>query len=97
MDILPILSVKILLYTLRSVPFTNDAEGVRIVESLSKYVDLHSDKKPNRCNCKTIVSKLEAIIDLIHYDYIIEGSLIMYYSNQMIWDLNVSIFLQDIF
>lgn len=95
MGVLPMLSVKILLYALRSVPFTNEVEGVRIVENLSKYMDLHSDKKPNQYNYKAIVLKLQAIRDLILYNYIIEGSLIVYHINQIRWDLNVSFSFQN--
>jgi len=93
-DILPILNIEILLYALRSVPFTNEVEGVYIIESLNEYMKYQLYGKSSVWNCKTIASKIKTLRSLILCDYSIEGSLKLYYDNQIEWDLAV-LFLLD--
>lgn len=87
MDILPIRDIEILLYALRSVPFTN--EGVCIIESLTGCMKYQLYGKSGSWNCRVIASRLQKLRDLIMYDYIIEGSLIIYSNNQIKWDLDI--------
>ena len=91
MDILPILDVKILAYSLRSVPFTMEAEGVDVLESFNECMDSQLYGRSHRWNCNVISTKIKRLQQLVLWDYEIEGSLKVYYDNRIEWDLGVSI------
>lgn len=93
-DILPLLNIEILLYTLKSVPFSNEAVGISILENLNDSMKYQLYGKSGEWNCKAIAYRLQKLRNLILYDYMIEGSLIVYRTNQIEWDLNVLILLQ---
>lgn len=93
LGILPILNVKILLHTLKSIPFTDEIEGVYILENLNECMEDQLYGKSREWNCKTIITKIKELRKLILHDYQIEGSLKLYYDNQIEWDLGVSIIL----
>jgi len=86
-DILPILDMYILLQALQSVPFTDEAKGIKITENLSKWMNEELYGKEVKCN--EIVKKLRKLNELILYDYLIEGSLTVYHDYHIDWDLEV--------
>lgn len=86
-DILPILDMYILLQALQSVPFTDEARGIKITENLSKWMNEELYGKEVKCN--EIVKKLRKLNELILYDYLIEGSLTVYHDYHIDWDLEV--------
>ena len=86
-DILPILDMYILLQALQSVPFTDEAKGIKITENLSKWMNEELYGKEVKCN--EIVKKLRKLNELILYDYVIEGSLTFYHDYHIDWDLEV--------
>ena len=90
-DFLPILNVKMLLYVLKPIPFTNEVEGVRFLESLNNCMKFQLYGKSREWDCKTIATKVKKLRKLVLYDYSIEGSLKFYYDNQIEWDLGVSL------
>ena len=94
-DILPLLDIKILLYALKSVPFTDEVEGVNITESLNYCMLNQLYGKTPEWNCKTIGSKLKKLKNLVVYNYSIEGSLKLFYDNRIEWDLMVSIHFRE--
>ena len=87
LDILPILNIEMLLYVIKSIPFTNEVEGVRFLESLNECMKFQLYGKSREWNCKTIATKIKKLRKLILYDYSIEGSLIIYCDNRIEWDL----------
>ena len=93
LDILPILNIKILLYALRSIPLTEEVEGLGLLESLNDCMENQLYGRSNEWNCKTISTRIKELRQLVLYDYMIEGSLKLYQDNQILWDLGVSIFL----
>ena len=86
-DILPLLDMYILLQALQSVPFTDEAKGIKITENLSKWMNEELYGKEVKCN--EIVKKLRKLNELILYDYLIEGSLTVYHDYHIDWDLEV--------
>ncbi len=92
-DILPLLDIEILLYVLKSVPFTNEVRGVQILEALNECLDYELYGKVGEWSCKTVANKLGQLKNLVLYDYLIEGSLIIYHSKDLEWDLKVSFIL----
>ncbi|MHA2280529.1 MAG: hypothetical protein ACXAC5_06735 [Promethearchaeota archaeon] len=91
MDILPILDMRILLYVLRSVLFTDEEEGVQIIETLNECMKFQLYGESDKWKCKRIAAKIKMIRSLILLDYAIEGSLKLYSNSQIEWDLGVSI------
>ncbi|MFX1506817.1 MAG: hypothetical protein ACFFDC_12005 [Promethearchaeota archaeon] len=89
-DILPILNVKILLYALKSVPFTDETRGIRIMDGLKDCMEYQLYGKYDEWNCKVIRTQLNELKGLILYDYLIEGWLTLYINNQIEWNLTTS-------
>ncbi|MHA1933057.1 MAG: hypothetical protein ACW96X_10975, partial [Promethearchaeota archaeon] len=75
LDILPLLDIKILLYVLNSVPFTNEAEGVNIVEGLKGCIENQLYGKSPEWKCIIIANEIKRLRSLVKYDYVVEGSL----------------------
>jgi hypothetical protein len=90
-NILPILNMHILLYSLKFIPFTNEVKGLEIFEALKECMNYGHHRNSSQWCCKRIVHDLEKLCELIAYDYLIEGSLIVYYDYEIEWDLSVSI------
>lgn len=90
-SILPILDMKILLYTLEYVPFTIEVKGLHILEGLNECMKLQLYAKSSQWSCKAIGNELKKLYRLIAYDYLIEGSLIVYHDYKIEWDLSVFI------
>ncbi|KKN13172.1 hypothetical protein LCGC14_1009000 [marine sediment metagenome] len=90
-DIIPLLDVEILLFSLKSVPFTNEVKGLKLLESLKGCLVNELYRKSNEWTCKSFTIKLQELMSLILYDYIIDGSIIVYRSNPTEWDLRVSL------
>ncbi len=90
-SILSLLDLRILLRTLKDVPYTNEMEGVQIHESLTMCLKHELYAKLGGWNCKVIASKVKKLRNLILFDYLIEGSVIVFRSNQPEWDLSVSL------
>ncbi|MFX1531266.1 MAG: hypothetical protein ACFFBC_09145 [Promethearchaeota archaeon] len=88
---LPLLDMHILLYSLKFIPFTNEVEGLEIFETLKECMNYELHGKSSQWCCKRIAHELEKLCNLIAYDYLIEGSLIVYYNYEIEWDLSVSI------
>ncbi|KKM13876.1 hypothetical protein LCGC14_1711800 [marine sediment metagenome] len=86
-DILPLLDIEILLYALKSVPFANEVRGVQILEALNECLDYELYGKTGGWSCKTVANKIGQLKNLVLYDYLIEGSLIVYHSKNLEWDL----------
>ena len=89
-DILPILNVKILLYVLKSIPFTDEGRGMGILEVLDECMKYQLYGKLTKWSCKKIDTKLKELRNLVLYDYLIEGSLKLYYDNQIEWELYIT-------
>ncbi len=89
-DILPFLDIEILLYALKSVPFANEVRGVQILEAHNECLDYELYGKTGGWNCKTVANKIGQLKNLVLYDYLIEGSLIVYHSKDLEWNLKVS-------
>ena len=89
-DVLPILDMKILLYSLKSVPFTREGEAINIIDSLKSCLEFKLYRKLKDWNCKAIVAQLETLYAMILYDYVIEGSVTLFFFNEPEWDLRVS-------
>lgn len=90
-DILPLLDIKILLHALRDVPFTNEVDGMEILENLNICLEYELYGKSDEWTCKVIVSRIQRLKDLVLYDYLIEGSFIVYRLGKNEWDLCVSL------
>jgi hypothetical protein len=90
-DILPVLDMHILLYSLKFVPFINETAGIEALETLKACIDNEFYGKSAQWTCKKIIDYLEKISLLIVYEYFIEGSLIIYQDYEIEWDLIVSI------
>ncbi|KKM89652.1 hypothetical protein LCGC14_1246500 [marine sediment metagenome] len=90
-SIIPLLDLRILLRVLKDVPYTNEMEGVYIHESLTICLEHELYAKSSEWSCKVIASKVEKLRDLILFDYLIEGSVIVFCSSQPEWDLRVSL------
>lgn len=90
-SILPILDIHILLYSLKFIPFTNEVKGLEVFEALKECMNYELHRNSPQWCCKRINHELEKLCDLIAYDYLIEGSLIVYYDYEIEWDLSVSL------
>ncbi|KKM00829.1 hypothetical protein LCGC14_1800510 [marine sediment metagenome] len=90
-SIISLLDLRILLRALKDVPYTTEMEGVQIHESLTMCLEHELYAKLGECNCKVIASKVKKLRSLILFDYLIEGSVIVFRSNQPEWDLSVSL------
>jgi hypothetical protein len=90
-DNLPVLDICILLYSLKSVPFIDEAEGIRLFETLKKRFGEELFGMSAQWKCRELCEKLEKISTLITYEYFIEGSLIVYQDYEIEWDLSVHI------
>jgi hypothetical protein len=90
-NILPILNMHILLYSLKFIPFTNETKGIEIFESLKEFMSYELHENTSQRCCKRIAHELEKLSQLITYDFLIEGSLIVYHDYEIEWDLIVSI------
>ncbi len=88
-DILPILDMHILLRALQSVPFTDEAKGIEIAETLSNWMSEELYGKEVKCN--EFANILGELNELILYDYAIKGSLMVYHDYNIDWDLEVSL------
>lgn len=89
--ILPILDIYILLYCLKFVPFTDEAKGLEILEALKECMNYELYGKSSQWSCKKIANELQKLCGLIAYDYLIEGSLIVYHDYKIERDLGVFI------
>ena len=89
--IIPLLDVEILIYSLESVPFSNEAKGLQLHEALKNCLENELYGKSSEWTCNLIADKLQKLMNLISYDYTIEGSAIVYSSNRPDWDLRVSL------
>jgi hypothetical protein len=85
--ILPILDMHILLYVLTVVPFTDEAKGIKISEELRKCVN--NELFGKTVTCKYIAKQIQKLQNLIHYEYQIEGSLVVYQDYHFDWYLDV--------
>jgi len=90
-DILPILDMHILLYSLKFIPFTDEAEGVGIFEALKGCLEKKVYGKSTQWTCTKIYDNLEKLCELVVYEYFIEGSLFVYQDYEIEWDLSVCI------
>ncbi|MBY8990137.1 MAG: hypothetical protein KGD58_05240 [Candidatus Lokiarchaeota archaeon] len=90
-DIFPVLDIHILLYSLRFVPFTDEAEGLEAFKALKACLDKDLYGSPVQWTSTKICNNLEKLCELIVYEYFIEGSLIVYHNYEIEWDLSVCI------
>ena len=90
-NILPVIDIYILLYSLKFIPFTDEVKGLEILEVLKGCVNYDLSGKSLQWSCKKIANELEKLCGLIVYDYLIEGSLIVYHDYKIEWDLGVFI------
>lgn len=90
-NIIPTLDIHILLYSLRFVPFADEAEGLEAFKALKAGMDEDSYKKPVQWTCTKMCNNLEKLCELIVYEYFIDGSLMVYQDYEIEWDLTVSI------
>lgn len=88
---IPILDIHILLYSLRNVPFTDEAEGLEASEALKACMEKELYGKPVQWTCMNMCNNIEKLCELIVYEYFIEGSLMVYQDYEIEWDLTVSI------
>ena len=79
--------MHILLYALTVVPFTDEAKGIKISEDLRKYVN--NELFGKEITCKYIGKQIQKLQNLIHYEYQIEGSLVVYHDYHFDWYLDV--------
>jgi hypothetical protein len=89
MSVIPILDVRILLYSLKSVPFTDEVKGSLILEELTTCIRNELYGLSKSWDCEKILSELQKLRNLILYDYILDGSIVIYYYNKIEWDLDV--------
>ncbi len=90
--ILPLLEIRILFYTLKSVVFSNEIEGNRILFELCKCIDQHLFASDRQWCCDTIRNKILVLYNLITHDIIINGSLIWYMNEKVEWELESPIY-----
>jgi len=90
--ILPILEMEILFYTLKSVVFSDEIEGNRILFELSKCINQQLYTRDSRWSCETILNMLKILLNLITHNIIINGSLIWYMNEKIEWDLDSPIY-----
>jgi len=93
-DILPLLDIEILLYALKSVPFTDEVVGAHLYEQLKECMLYQLYGKTGEWNCKKIGTCLKKLRSLVLYDYMVEGSLQLSYDDKIEWDLMVSLILK---
>lgn len=88
--IIPILETRLLLHTLINVPFSNEFEGAQILKDLTNCMENHWYSLKDTWNYKTIISKLRKLHKFVLYDYLLNGSLIMYNDEYIGWDVKIS-------
>ncbi len=92
-DFLPILDIKVLLYSLGRVLLTDRVRGARILEDFKTCMEDQLYGKLMEWNCKNMTTKIKELEKLTLDDYSIEGSLKLYHDSQIEWDLGVGIVL----
>ncbi len=90
-DLFPVFDMRVLLYSLKSVPFTSEGEAINIIDSLESCLEFELYGKVNDWNCRAIIFRIEKLYAMILYDYVIEGSVTLFFSNQPEWDIRVSL------
>ena len=85
-----VLDVNVLLYALRDVPFTDEKLAREISLELMECITEELYSKSKKWTIRRILRKINTLQELIMWDYMIEGSLTMYDSNEIAWDVDVS-------
>ncbi|KKN47884.1 hypothetical protein LCGC14_0658620, partial [marine sediment metagenome] len=63
---------------------------VRNIFNLKSCLEFKLYRKLKDWNCKAIVAQLETLYAMILYDYVIEGSVTLFFFNEPEWDLRAS-------
>jgi len=85
-----ILELRILLQSLKFVPFTEERKGEQLLSELIEHIEDQTE-----WNITYIVKKVVLLQQLILWDYIINGSLIIYHNNEIKWDIDVAFILNQ--
>jgi len=89
-DIINVLDMKVFLYALRYIPFTDEEQAREISLELAECVKKELYAKSKKWSVSKFLKKISSLQELIMWDYLIAGSLIMYNNEEIVWDLNVS-------
>jgi len=90
-EIINLIDMHILLYSLRYVPFVDEAVGLKILEALNDCLADELHEKSVQWVCMNISNMLNKLCELIICEYHIEGSLVVFQDLEIDWDLCVSI------
>ena len=93
--ILPILETRILLHCLRNIPFSNEIQGINLLDALVVCMEKELYATHLKWNCKVILKNIMRLQKLVLYDYDINGSLIAYDDGEIFWDVIVSLILDN--
>lgn len=85
-----VLDVNVFLYALRDVPFRDEKLAMELILELKACIakELYANSK--KWTIVKFMKKIKVLQELIMWDYMIEGSLTMYDSNEIAWDVDVS-------
>lgn len=93
--VLPILNTRILLHTLKSAPFTDEVRGVQILDELIECMEERLYLHNPEWTIEKIMKNVLRLERLILWNYIIEGSLVVYINNEITWDSEIKFILQN--
>jgi len=90
---IPILEIRVFLQSLKSVPFTDEVRGELLLYKLINSMKNQSYLTQSMWRPAKIMKYILKLQMLILWDYDINGSLVMYNDNEIIWDIDVSFIL----
>lgn len=88
-----ILNVRVFLYSLQFIPFTDEQKAQQLRVELVECLNNRLYAKSKKWTVQKFIRKIRKLQDLIMWDYIIDGSLVMYNNDEIRWDLDVSFML----
>ena len=93
--VLPILETRVLLYALRNEPFSNEINGINLLDELTVCMEKQLYATHSKWNCRIILKDLKKLQNLVLYEYEINGSLIVYDDGEIFWDLIASVIVEN--
>lgn len=92
---IPILELRVLLQSLNFVPFTDEGKGQEVLGDLTECLRNQSYLNQSRWKISNMRKMIVNLQKLILWDYKIDGSLIMYCDDEIIWDMDVTFVLNE--
>ena len=80
---LPILEIRVFFHSLNSIPFTDEAKGQQILDTLSACMENQLYLTQSDWNAEKIMENIIKLQMLILWDYVIDGSLVVFEDNEI--------------